>query len=113
LNQVLGAAVFDLSGLPVNYYISIENNDISWVQTIFQTLGLQTLLSSLLQLETFRHAVIQSTQFHVVAVRQPCCYVALLIHQSDVVVTEEFLQWAVRFDPKVLIADSRSSFQLV
>jgi hypothetical protein len=38
---VIGAATFDLSGLPKEYFVTVEGNDISWIQTIFQGLGLQ------------------------------------------------------------------------
>ncbi|NJL42104.1 MAG: hypothetical protein HC899_39840 [Leptolyngbyaceae cyanobacterium SM1_4_3] len=48
-DRVLGAAIFDLSGLPKDYYISAESADISWVQTIFQALGLQGLLTTSFQ----------------------------------------------------------------
>lgn len=111
LDRVLGAAIFDLSGLPRNYYISTANTDISWIQTIFQTLGLQALLKASLQLETFRHAVIHGFHAQAVIVRQQACYVALLIdliepveqiEQANVLVSEDLIQWALNFDPAVL-----------
>lgn len=108
-NQILGAAIFDLNGLPKDYYISTESADISWVQSIFQALGLQALLTSSFQLEEFRHAVIQSAYFHAIVIRQANCYVALLIQQNEALVPEDLIQWAFTFDPALLADDPRFS----
>jgi hypothetical protein len=107
LDQILGAAIFDSSGLPKDYYISIEIADISWVQTIFQALGLQALLNSTFQVEGFRHAVIHGTYFHALIVRQSTCYVALLIQQNEVLISQALLEWAANFDPASLANDPR------
>lgn len=107
LDKVLGAAVFELSGLPKDYYISTESADTSWVQTIFQALGLQGLLTSSFQLSGFRHAVIHGVHCHAIIVRQSNCYVALLIKQGDGFTSEEVAQWASTFDPVNLENDPR------
>lgn len=109
LDRIFGAAIFDLSGLPKNYYISIQNADISWVQTIFQALGLQALLTSFFQLSGFRHAVIHGAPFHAIVIRQPNRYVALLIQQNDTQLSEALIEWAVDFDPHSLANDPRFS----
>lgn len=109
LDRILGAAVFDLSGLPRNYFISSESADLSWVQTIFQTLGLQALLDSSFQLTGFRHALIQSAHFQAVIVRQADCYLALLIHQKDILDLDNLIEWATTFDYRVLANDARFS----
>ena len=107
LDRVLGAAIFDLSGLPKDYYISTESADISWVQTIFQALGLQSLLTSSFQLEGFRHAVIHGVHCHAIIVRQSNCYVALLVKQTDGLISEDLAHWANGFDPDDLADDPR------
>ncbi len=106
-DQILGAAVFDPSGLPKDYYIPISNADIGWIQTIFQVLGLQALLNSAFQVEGFRHAVIHGTHFHALIIRKPTCYVALLIQQSNIVISAQLIDWATQFDPASLADDPR------
>jgi len=101
-DQILGAATFDLSGLPKDYYISLETADISWVQTIFQALGLQALLNSTFQISGFRHAVIHGTYFHALIIRKSHCYVALLIQQNEITISEQLIEWATDFDPDSL-----------
>lgn len=108
-DRILGAAIFDLSGLPKDYYISIESADISWIQTIFQALGLQGLLTSSFRVDGFRHAVIHGMHCHAVIVRQSNCYVAILIRQSDILRSEDLAQWANDFDPTTLASDPRFS----
>jgi hypothetical protein len=109
-DRILGAAIFDLSGLPKDYYISIESADISWVQTIFQALGLQGLLTTSFQIDGFRHAVIHGAHCHAVIVRQASCYVAILMQQNDTLASaEDLAQWASDFDPTTLASDPRFS----
>src|SRR6476646_10733904 len=101
-NSIVGAAIFDLNGLPKEYFTAGESN-MSWVQTIFQALGLRSLLMSSLQLEGFHHAVIQGPDCCAVVVKQPARYMALLVQQTEPgVMTEAFVQWVQRFEPSVL-----------
>jgi hypothetical protein len=83
IDSIMGAAIFDLSGLPKEYFTTSSNKDVSWVQTIFQALGLQTLLMSSLQLEGFRYAVIHGADNQAIIVRQKNCYTAVLLAQSS------------------------------
>jgi hypothetical protein len=109
-NYIVGAAIFDLSGLPKEYFTTSESSDMSWVQSIFQALGLQSLLSSSLRLEGFRHAVISGTDYHAIVVRQPARYVALLLQSNEMGrVPDGFLQWATKFDPSILKIHPRFS----
>jgi hypothetical protein len=55
-SAIQGAGIFDLSGLPKEYFTTAESTDSDWVQTVFQELGLQALLLSVCQLEDFRYA---------------------------------------------------------
>jgi hypothetical protein len=102
-NSIVGAAIFDLNGLPKEYFTTSEGSNMSWVQTIFQALGLRSLLMSSLQLEGFHHAVIQGPDCCAVVVKQPARYMALLIQQAEPeMMTEAFVHWVQRFEPSIL-----------
>ncbi len=108
MDDVLGAAIFDLNGLPKDYYITDESSTINWVQTIFQALGLRSLLMSSLQLEGFHHAVINGSGYSAVVVKQPACYIAMLIRRTnETAITPAFIQWVQDFESSRLRADSR------
>ncbi|HEY9910034.1 MAG TPA: hypothetical protein V6D18_20765 [Thermosynechococcaceae cyanobacterium] len=92
LDHVMGAAVFDLNGLPREYFTT-EGTDMSWVQTIFQALGLRSLLISSLQLEGFHHAIVHGSESCAVVVKQRTHYTALLIRQSEQEIDRDFLHW--------------------
>ncbi|MGG6296442.1 hypothetical protein ACQ4M4_18780 [Leptolyngbya sp. AN02str] len=103
LDAIIGAAIFDLSGLPQDYFTTSKSSDISWVQTIFQALGLQSLLVSSLRLEGFRLAVIHGKDCHAVVIRQRVRYVALLLEQSNLNYrSDNFIQWLHEFEPETL-----------
>lgn len=109
-DSVIGAAIFDLSGLPKEYYTTTESNDISWVQTIFQALGLQSLLMSSLQLDGFSHAVIHGAGHSAIVVRQRSRYAALLVRRADMEKTlDALIQWMQNFEPSALKTDPRFS----
>ncbi|MGJ3245325.1 MAG: hypothetical protein ACFE0I_04530 [Elainellaceae cyanobacterium] len=109
-DAVMGAAIFDFSGLPKEYYTTNENPDISWVQTIFQALGLRSLIMSSLQLDGFHHAVIHGTEHSAVVVKQNKRYIALLIRKSEFLKRSDiFLSWMQEFEPSTLKADIRFS----
>ncbi|MBW4655382.1 MAG: hypothetical protein KME20_20445 [Kaiparowitsia implicata GSE-PSE-MK54-09C] len=108
LDAIAGAATFDLSGLPRDYFTTAEHNDVSWVQTIFQALGLQSLLLSSLRLEGFRYAVIHGNDCRAIVIRQRSQYLALLLHQSQTTaVSEAFIRWLQDFDAETLTTHSR------
>jgi hypothetical protein len=67
------------------------------VQTIFQALGLRSLLMSSLQLEGFHHATIYGSEYCAVVVKQRTHYTAMLIRQRDEVITDAFIQWVQSF----------------
>ena len=94
LDQTVGAALFDLNGLPKDYYTTVENSNISWVQTIFQALGLRSLLISSLQLEGFHHATIGGREYCALIVKQRTHYTALLIQCQADQIDEGLIHWA-------------------
>ncbi|GAB4379252.1 MAG: hypothetical protein Kow00121_33020 [Elainellaceae cyanobacterium] len=108
-NFVIGAAVFDLSGLPKEYFTTTESTDVSWVQTIFQALGLQSLLMSSLRLEGFRHVVVHGKEYRAIVVKQRSRYTAVLVRPSHEVMSEAFIRWAHELEPSRLKTDPRFS----
>jgi hypothetical protein len=107
-DRVLGAAIFDLNGLPREYFATSENGNMSWVQTIFQALGLRSLLMSSLQLEGFHHATIYGTEYCAVIVKQKAHYTALLIHHTDFEsISDGFVQWVQHFQLSDLHSNPR------
>lgn len=107
INDVIGAAIFDLNGLPKEYFTTSENHSISWLQTIFQALGLRSLLSSSLQLENFHHAVIEGSGYCAIIVKQRSVYSALLLKQKNEEVSPEIIDWVHSFEPEVLRENPR------
>lgn len=96
-DYVVGAAIFDLNGLPKEYFTTPDSTGMNWVQTIFQALGLRSLLMASLQLEGFHHATIHGDEFCAVVVKQRTQYTALLVRQHQEVITESFIQWMQNF----------------
>lgn len=102
-DSVIGAAIFDPSGLPKEYFTTPESGDIGWVQTIFQALGLRSLLMSSLRLEGFSHAIIHGSGYFAIVVKQKANYIALLVRQNDLRgVSQSFVRWVHEFEPSTL-----------
>ena len=107
-DYVIGAAIFDLNGLPKEYFTTGENDSIGWVQTIFQALGLRSLLMSSLQLEGFQHAVIHGVCYTAVVVKQHARYTALLVSQNyPTPITYAFIRWLQDLEPNALRTNAR------
>lgn len=105
---IIGAAIFDLSGLPKEYFTTAESTDVGWVQTIFQALGLQSLLMSSLRLEGFHHAVIHGAEYQAVVVRQKIRYTALLIRRTEPnSISDSLISWSQGFEPTILRSHPR------
>lgn len=106
-DDIVGAAIFDLNGLPKEYFTTADSSNMSWVQTIFQALGLRSLLMSSLQLEGFRHATIYGTEYCAVVVKQRAYYTALLLKQRDDAIPAAMIQWVQTFQLSELRANPR------
>ncbi len=105
VSAIQGAAIFDLSGSPKEYFTTTESTDSDWVQTAFQALGLQALLLSSLQLEGFRYARIYGSEHCAIVVRQERGYIALLLdHTFSEAASPAFVQWLVELEPQMLKA---------
>jgi hypothetical protein len=109
---MLGAATFDLSGLPKEYYTLVDGSkSITWVQPIFQALGLKSLLAASLPVENFTYAVIHGKEYTAVVIKQQGNYLALLIDPHIEIVDDNFLNWAHSFNAATL--RSNSKFQVI
>ena len=108
----LGAATFDLSGLPKEYYTLVDGSkSIIWVQPIFQALGLKSLLAASLPVENFTHAVIHGKEYTAVVIKQQGNYLALLIDSNVETLDDQFLNWAHYFDATSL--KNNPKFQVI
>ncbi len=108
----LGAATFDLSGLPKEYYTLVDGSkSIIWVQPIFQALGLKSLLTASLPVESFTHAVIHGREYTAVVIKQQGNYLALLIDPQSEIMNDKFLYWAQHFDATSL--KNNPKFQVI
>jgi hypothetical protein len=77
ITDILGIAIFDANGLPRDYFVTEENPGTGWVQIVFQSLGLKSLLSSSLGLEGFQHITIRLESTTAIVVRRRQDYMAL------------------------------------
>ncbi len=106
LADILGVAIFDFSGLPREYFITADNESTSWVQLVFQALGLKLLLMSSLKLEGFSHICIDLDQQTAIVVRTKKEYVALLLGRSLKFATaqesDRFSHWVRQFERQLL-----------
>ena len=95
----LGAATFDLSGLPKEYYTLVDGSkSIIWVQPIFQALGLKSLIAASLPVDAFTYAVIYGKDYTAIVIKQYGNYLALLVDPKSEVTNDKFLAWAQSFD---------------
>lgn len=77
ITDILGIAIFDVSGLPREYFITEAEPSTSWVQIVFQALGLRILLASSLELEGFQQITIYLEETTAIVVRRREDYIAL------------------------------------
>jgi hypothetical protein len=94
LEQVIGAAVFDLNGLPKQFFITPENPSLIWTQTILQILGLKSLLNPLMPAETFHYVTFSGHQYRALVVNRRSLYLALAIKHHEDEISHEFIRWA-------------------
>ncbi len=77
ITDILGVAIFDMNGLPREYFVTEENPSTQWVQIVFQALGLRSLLASSLELEGFQQITIHMAETTALVVRRRQDYIAL------------------------------------
>lgn len=100
---LIGVATFDLSGLPKEYFtLTTSQLGITWVQPIFQVIGMRSLLSASLALEHFRYSIMQGQEYGAVIMRLQNDYLAVLLKGNvsslDSQVSEQLLDWAKHLD---------------
>ena len=97
LGSILGVAIFDLSGLPREYFVTQDNDSTNWVQLVFQALGLKSLLLSSLKVEGFLYISIDYGNRTAIVVRTKEDYIALLIKEplkfASTKQADQFSQW--------------------
>ena len=106
IEQILGLAVFDAIGLPRDYFITSQHEDIEWIQLVFQSLGLQKLMVSTMGVPDLSHAMIRTKVGNIVII---CCeyqYVALLLKralpQEHPQIDITWVNWVCEFEAKVV-----------
>jgi len=108
---IVGVAIFDLSGLPQEYFVTAEESSTGWVQLVFQALGLKSLLMSSLKLDGFQHLVIAVEHRTAIVVRTRSAYVALLFDQrysfDSVRMIDSVSQWVRQFEQNQLRTNDR------
>jgi predicted regulator of Ras-like GTPase activity (Roadblock/LC7/MglB family) len=106
LSSILGVAIFDLNGLPREYFVTQENKSTQWVQLVFQALGLKSLLMSSLKVEGFSHISIHYGNRTAVVVRAKNDYIALLLQEplefASTKQADQFSQWVRHFEADIL-----------
>ncbi|PSN13312.1 hypothetical protein C7271_22645 [filamentous cyanobacterium CCP5] len=111
IDDVLGIAIFDASGLPQEYFVTPGNKTTQWVQVVFQALGLKPLLMSSLGLDGFHHGSAILADNTAVVVRGKRTYIAMLLKGQHVFrnleEAEQFSQWSRQFEQTTLRQDSR------
>jgi hypothetical protein len=106
LDRVTSAAVFDLNGLPTCYFTTAENSSLIWTQTIFQILGIQSLLTPLLPPEEFHQVTLNSQQYCAIVLKQRSHYLALALKPDDEIL-DTFIHWAQQLQPDTFHQDPR------
>ncbi|MEO1069137.1 MAG: hypothetical protein AAFW95_08440 [Cyanobacteria bacterium J06638_6] len=111
IETIWGVAIFDFSSLPKEYFITADNESTSWVQIVFQALGLKSLLMASLELDGFSHICIELDQQTAVLVKTQEAYIALLMSQpltfATVQEADQFGQWVKEFEQRLLREHSR------
>lgn len=106
IEDILGVAIFDFSGLPREYFVTADNESTSWVQLVFQALGLKSLLMSSLELEGLSHICIDLDQQTAIVVRTQEEYVALLMGRpltfATVQQSDRLSHWVCQFERQLL-----------
>jgi predicted regulator of Ras-like GTPase activity (Roadblock/LC7/MglB family) len=106
IDVIIGVAIFDLDGLPKEYFVTEANRNTSWVQLVFQALGLKSLLMSSLNLDGFQHITIELNQQTAILVRSKRNYIALLIQPAirftNLEEVDRFSQWVRLFESQHL-----------
>jgi hypothetical protein len=101
---IVGAAVFDWTGLPIQYFVSMDTVTLPWEEAVFEALGLQALLLKFLKLEGFSSArvishPIEGVCYSAMVMRRREHYLALLIDDRELCLENpEFRAWLDRFE---------------
>lgn len=110
IEQILGVAVFDAMGLPCDYFITSQHQDTEWVQLVFQSLGLQQLVASTMDLAALKHGMIRTKVGNIIIVCGQNRYIAMLVKRSlpqeRPQIDDDLVNWICNFEATVLRNDS-------
>jgi hypothetical protein len=110
LDSVIGVTIFDLNGLPKEYYGTPENDDTSWIQVVFQALGLEMLFESAFQFGKLQYSIIHDTPNPAVVFKMRTYCVAFLLSPINFRDVAERLATQIdQFHPGMPAADPRFS----
>ncbi|MEM6251946.1 MAG: hypothetical protein AAF821_03390 [Cyanobacteria bacterium P01_D01_bin.156] len=111
IEQILGVAIFDTQGFPIEYFGTTDDEDTSWIQLAFQSLGLQQLLSAEMNLPSLDHAVIRTKSGNIVVLPTGQGFVVLLLKRSlpqeSPTINSAWITWTCDFVETVVKTDSR------
>jgi hypothetical protein len=106
VDAILGIAVFDANGLPKEYFITPGHRDTAWVQLVFQSLGLQTLMTHTLGLTGFNYTIVQTRVGNAIVIHTSEQHLALLVKrtypQNQMAVDDAWIQWVCDFEANTL-----------
>ncbi|MEO1591828.1 MAG: hypothetical protein AAFU71_11120 [Cyanobacteria bacterium J06632_22] len=106
VNVIMGIAVFNLDGLPQEYFITPDNRDTAWVQMVFQSLGLQALTAEALGAQSLKYTIVQTRDGDAVIIRTVERFLALFVKRSRPQmipsVEPEWIDWVCQFEAKAL-----------
>jgi hypothetical protein len=101
VDTILGVALFDNDGLPQEYFITSTHRDTTWIQIVFQSLGLQSLLTASFRFAPLQHAVARTQAGDAVVIHHSQGFLSLLVQRTQVgipvQVNEPWIEWALTF----------------
>ena len=111
LSDILGVAIFDPHGLPLEYFTTPENQGTEWVQTVFQALSLKALMISSLALDEFQNITIRTADHDAIVVSLHSGYTALLLKENQQLTQNisdpAFYDWVSHFEAEILRHNDR------
>jgi hypothetical protein len=84
---------------------------LTWTQTIFQILGLQSLLATLIPSEEFDYATLNGQLYCAIVMKQRSHYLALAIKNREDKIPDGLIDWAKQLRPESLHKNPRFQTQ--
>ena len=117
-NDTATTEIYTLSlhdALPIYCFITPQHKDTEWVQLVFQSLGLQQLMTSAMELPELEHVMIRTKIGNIIVVYRHQRYVALLVKralpQERPQIDINLVDWVCNFEATVV--RSHTNFRAV